>query len=108
MDAKTARKFRTGWAPAGATRPDPGALPHRDLLLRLRALLVEQAEADRQMLADNARISKTQSAMVLAKLIGQFMFDKAASGTTAPTVDAPKDSPKPTAQSGAAIAGGTK
>jgi phospholipid/cholesterol/gamma-HCH transport system substrate-binding protein len=36
---------------------------------------------DPQMLADNARISKTQSAVVLEKLIGQFMFDKAASGS---------------------------
>jgi ABC-type transporter Mla subunit MlaD len=35
---------------------------------------------DTQMLADGARIPKTQSAMVLEKLIGQFMFDKAASG----------------------------
>ena len=30
------------------------------------------------MLADGGRIGKTQSAMVLEKLIGQFMFDKAA------------------------------
>ncbi len=35
---------------------------------------------DTLMLADGARIPKTQSAMVLEKLIGQFMFDKAASG----------------------------
>ena len=38
---------------------------------------------DTQMLADGARIPKTQSAMVLEKLIGQFMFDKAASGGAA-------------------------
>ena len=45
---------------------------------------------DTQMLADGARIGKTQSAMVLEKLIGQFMFDKAASGTPAPAApDAP-------------------
>jgi len=34
---------------------------------------------DTQMLGDGARIPKTQSAIVLEKLIGQFMFDKAAS-----------------------------
>ena len=38
---------------------------------------------DTQMLADNARIGKTQSAIVLEKLISQFMFDKAASGGAA-------------------------
>jgi len=38
---------------------------------------------DTQMLADGARITKTQSAIVLEKLIGQFMFDKAASGNGA-------------------------
>jgi len=35
---------------------------------------------DPQMLADGYRIAKTQSAVVLEKLIGQFLFDKAASG----------------------------
>ena len=39
---------------------------------------------DTQMLADGGKIAKTQSAIVLEKLIGQFMFDKAASGSTAP------------------------
>ena len=39
---------------------------------------------DTQMLADGARIAKTQSAIVLEKLIGQFMFDKAASGNAEP------------------------
>ena len=39
---------------------------------------------DTQMLADGGKIAKTQSAMVLEKLIGQFLFDKAASGTPAP------------------------
>lgn len=36
---------------------------------------------DTQMLADGARITKTQSAVVLEKLIGQFLFDKAANGS---------------------------
>ena len=35
---------------------------------------------DTKMLANGDRIGKTQSAVVLEKLIGQFMFDKAASG----------------------------
>ena len=35
---------------------------------------------DPQMLADNGRITKTQSAVVLEKLISQFLFDKASSG----------------------------
>ena len=39
---------------------------------------------DTKMLADGDRIGKTQSAIVLEKLIGQFLFDKAASGTAAP------------------------
>ena len=38
---------------------------------------------DTHMLADGGRIAKTQSAIVLEKLIGQFMFDKAASGGAA-------------------------
>ncbi len=33
------------------------------------------------MIADGGRISKTQSAVVLEKLIGQFLFDKAAGGS---------------------------
>ena len=33
-----------------------------------------------QMLADGGKISKTQSGIVLEKLIGQFLFDKAATG----------------------------
>ena len=37
---------------------------------------------DTQMLADGARITKTQSAVVLEKLIGQFLFDKAATGSS--------------------------
>jgi phospholipid/cholesterol/gamma-HCH transport system substrate-binding protein len=39
---------------------------------------------DTQMLADGGKITKTQSAIVLEKLIGQFLFDKAASGPAAP------------------------
>jgi len=35
---------------------------------------------DPQVLADGGRIAKTQSAVVLEKLIGQFMFDKASAG----------------------------
>jgi phospholipid/cholesterol/gamma-HCH transport system substrate-binding protein len=40
-----------------------------------------EAGGDPQMLASDARIVKTQSAVVLEKLISQFMFDKASSGT---------------------------
>jgi len=36
---------------------------------------------DPQALADGGRIAKTQSAVVLEKLIGQFMFDKASAGS---------------------------
>ena len=38
------------------------------------------AGGDSKMLADGATIRKTQSAVVLEKLIGQFLFDKAAAG----------------------------
>jgi phospholipid/cholesterol/gamma-HCH transport system substrate-binding protein len=38
------------------------------------------AGGDTTMLANGAVIKKTQSAVVLEKLIGQFLFDKAASG----------------------------
>lgn len=38
------------------------------------------AGGDPVMLADGARIAKTQSAVVLEKLISQFLFDKATSG----------------------------
>jgi phospholipid/cholesterol/gamma-HCH transport system substrate-binding protein len=55
---------------------------------------------DTQMLADGGRIGKTQSAMVLEKLIGQFMFDKAA-GSPAPAGPV-------SGAPGAAIAGGAK
>jgi phospholipid/cholesterol/gamma-HCH transport system substrate-binding protein len=55
---------------------------------------------DTQVLADGGRISKTQSAIVLEKLIGQFLFDKAASGPPAPIAGG--------AASGAAAAAGAK
>jgi phospholipid/cholesterol/gamma-HCH transport system substrate-binding protein len=61
---------------------------------------------DTQMLADGGKIAKTQSAMVLEKLIGQFMFDKAASGPPAPMSGNATPAPgaaKPTAA--ASIAG---
>ncbi len=38
------------------------------------------AGGDPKMLTDNGAIMKTQSAVVLEKLIGQFLYDKAASG----------------------------
>jgi phospholipid/cholesterol/gamma-HCH transport system substrate-binding protein len=47
------------------------------------------AGGDTKMLANGDRITKTQSAIVLEKLIGQFMFDKAASGTSTPGAGAP-------------------
>jgi phospholipid/cholesterol/gamma-HCH transport system substrate-binding protein len=39
-----------------------------------------EAGGDPLMLADGGRIGKTQSAVVLEKLISQFLFDKASSG----------------------------
>src|SRR3954465_9600347 len=39
------------------------------------------AGGDPAMLADGGRITKTQSAVVLEKLIGQFLFDKASQGS---------------------------
>jgi len=51
---------------------------------------------DTKMLADGDRIMKTQSAIVLEKLIGQFLFDKAATGT------APAATPQPGAAAAAA------
>jgi phospholipid/cholesterol/gamma-HCH transport system substrate-binding protein len=38
------------------------------------------AGGDSQLLGDGGRIQKTQSAIVMEKLIGQFLFDKAAAG----------------------------
>ena len=37
----------------------------------------EDAGGDSEMIADGGRIAKTQSAVVLEKLISQFLFDKA-------------------------------
>lgn len=37
---------------------------------------------DTKMLADGGKVTKTQSGIVLEKLIGQFLFDKAATGGT--------------------------
>jgi phospholipid/cholesterol/gamma-HCH transport system substrate-binding protein len=54
------------------------------------------AGGDTQMIADGGRIAKTQSAIVLEKLIGQFLFDKAASG------------PAPAAANGASTAASAK
>ena len=47
------------------------------------------AGGDTQMIGDGGRIAKTQSAIVLEKLIGQFLFDKAASGPSTPAPGAP-------------------
>src|SRR5689334_20690484 len=65
---------------------------------------------DTQMLADGSRIAKTQSAMVLEKLIGQFMFDKAAGPpATSPRVsEASPPAPDAKAPPSNAMAGGTK
>jgi len=65
---------------------------------------------DTQMLADGGRIGKTQSAMVLEKLIGQFMFDKAAGAPAVPSQAVPGSggAPNAGASAGPAIAGGTK
>jgi phospholipid/cholesterol/gamma-HCH transport system substrate-binding protein len=44
------------------------------------------AGGDAKMLANGGVIAKTQSAVVLEKLIGQFLFDKAASGSDKPAL----------------------
>lgn len=44
---------------------------------------------DTKMLVDGDKITKTQSAIVLEKLIGQFLFDKASSAGDAPAAAAP-------------------
>ncbi|MFI4887935.1 MAG: outer membrane lipid asymmetry maintenance protein MlaD [Burkholderiales bacterium] len=51
---------------------------------------------DTQMLTDGSHVAKTQSAIVLEKLIGQFMFDKAASGAAPPPAAAPASAAPPT------------
>jgi len=72
---------------------------------------------DTQMLADGARIGKTQSAMVLEKLISQFMFDKAAGAPAAAAPGSPPvvseaapggAAPRQPAAAGAPPASGTK
>jgi phospholipid/cholesterol/gamma-HCH transport system substrate-binding protein len=52
---------------------------------------------DTQQIADGGRITKTQSAIVLEKLIGQFLFDKAASGPAPPANAGGAPSPSPPA-----------
>ena len=42
-----------------------------------------EAGGDPAMLADGQRVGKTQSAVVIEKLISQFLFDKASSGAPA-------------------------
>ncbi|MDE2002232.1 MAG: outer membrane lipid asymmetry maintenance protein MlaD [Betaproteobacteria bacterium] len=59
------------------------------------------AGGDTRMLADGDTITKTQSAIVLEKLIGQFLFDKAAGGAGAPAASGG-------AAPAAAAAGGTR
>jgi phospholipid/cholesterol/gamma-HCH transport system substrate-binding protein len=39
------------------------------------------AGGDTKMVAEGGKIGKTQSAVILEKLVGQFLFDKAAAGT---------------------------
>lgn len=59
---------------------------------------------DTKMLADGERIAKTQSAIVLEKLIGQFLFDKAATGSASPAGTA---NPAPGARADPAANGAT-
>jgi phospholipid/cholesterol/gamma-HCH transport system substrate-binding protein len=66
-------------------RIDQGFLFSRDTIASVltSGLLGEvyvglDAGGDAQMLADGGRIAKTQSALVLEKMIGQFLIDKAA------------------------------
>lgn len=68
-------------------RIDPGYQFTRDTIASIltSGLLGEvyvglDAGGDTDMLADGGRISKTQSAVVLEKLIGQFLFSKAGEG----------------------------
>jgi phospholipid/cholesterol/gamma-HCH transport system substrate-binding protein len=58
---------------------------------------------DTKMIGDNGKIGKTQSAMVLEKLIGQFMFDKAASGSNGAGTGSSPAPAASTPPSGAAI-----
>jgi len=71
---------------------------------------------DTKMLANGDRIAKTQSAIVLEKLIGQFLFDKAASGPASPpsgasnaaSAPASGNAARPDPTAGAAAAMGVK
>jgi len=56
------------------------------------------AGGDTKMLADGGKIAKTQSAVVLEKLIGQFLLDKAAPG---PGADKAASEPATAAQAAA-------
>ena len=60
----------------GGDRVDVSALvgPNSD------AHVYQPSPSDAKMLADGGKIAKTQSAVILEKLIGQFLFDKAAAG----------------------------
>ena len=62
------------------------------------------AGGDSKMITDGGKITKTQSAMVLEKLIGQFMFDKAAGG---PGAGAPTGGAAPAAGIAGAATGTT-
>ena len=65
------------------------------------ALAMSSTAIVSKMLAERAELSTPHGRDV--------MFDKAASGAVAPSaMDAPKDPSKPSAQTGAAVAGGTK
>src|SRR4029450_12091110 len=68
-------------------RMDNGYQFSKDTIAQIltSGLLVEvyiglEAGGDPAMLADGQRIAKTQSAVVIEKLISQFLFDKASSG----------------------------
>lgn len=80
LDAKTYQARVT-------MRIDPGYQFTRDTIASIltSGLLGEvyvglDAGGDTEMLADGGRIAKTQSAVVLEKLIGQFLFSKAGEG----------------------------
>ncbi|HUH91926.1 MAG TPA: outer membrane lipid asymmetry maintenance protein MlaD [Casimicrobiaceae bacterium] len=53
------------------------------------------AGGDTQMLQDGDRIAKTQSAVVIEKLISQFLFDKASENPGAKAPSAPPPAGKP-------------
>jgi phospholipid/cholesterol/gamma-HCH transport system substrate-binding protein len=59
------------------------------------------AGGDTAMLEDGDRIKKTQSAVVIEKLISQFLFDKAAEGASSPSATGPAAAPPAKAAEGA-------